>query len=66
MNGELTKNGRRYLITFIDDCAKYWYIYLLKSKDEALKAKCTLEPFLVVLVIKCPTHHFELTILIRA
>jgi hypothetical protein len=26
-----------------------------------LKEKCTLGPFLSVLVIKCPTHHFELT-----
>jgi hypothetical protein len=27
-----------------------------------VKGKCALGPSLVVLVIKCPTHHFELTI----
>jgi hypothetical protein len=26
-----------------------------------LKGKCALGPFLSVLVIMCPTHHFELT-----
>jgi hypothetical protein len=29
-----------------------------------LKEKCVFGSFLVVLVIKCPTHHFELTLLI--
>jgi hypothetical protein len=36
MNGELTKGGKRYFMTFIDDCTRFCYIYLLKSKDEAL------------------------------
>jgi hypothetical protein len=36
MNGELIKCGKRYLMTLIDDCTRFWYIYLLKSKDEAL------------------------------
>ncbi|GJR67774.1 pol polyprotein [Tanacetum coccineum] len=31
-----TKGGNKYFITFIDDCTKYCYIYLLKSKDEAI------------------------------
>ncbi|GKA96465.1 pol polyprotein [Tanacetum coccineum] len=26
----------KYFITFIDDCTKYCYVYLLKSKDEAI------------------------------
>src|SRR5436190_19054797 len=26
---------RRYFITFIDDCSRYCYVYLLKSKGEA-------------------------------
>jgi hypothetical protein len=26
-----------------------------------LKEKCAIGPFLSVLVIKCPTHHFGLT-----
>ncbi|GJZ72331.1 retrovirus-related pol polyprotein from transposon TNT 1-94 [Tanacetum coccineum] len=32
----LTKGGNKYFITFIDDCTKYCYVYLLKSKDEAI------------------------------
>jgi transposase InsO family protein len=36
MNGELTKDGKRYFMTLIDDCTRFCYIYLLKSKDEAL------------------------------
>jgi hypothetical protein len=36
MNGELTKGGKRYFMTLIDDCTRFCYIYLLKSKDEAL------------------------------
>jgi hypothetical protein len=36
MNGELTKGGKRYFMTFIDDCTRFYYVYLLKSKDEAL------------------------------
>ncbi|KAK1631219.1 hypothetical protein QYE76_005534 [Lolium multiflorum] len=36
MNGELTKGGKRYFMTLIDDSTRYCYVYLLKSKDEAL------------------------------
>jgi hypothetical protein len=36
MNGELTKGGKRYFMSFIDDCTSFCYVYLLKSKDEAL------------------------------
>jgi transposase InsO family protein len=36
MNGELTKGGKRYFMTFIDDRTRFCYVYLLKSKDEAL------------------------------
>jgi hypothetical protein len=32
MNGELTKGGKRYFITFIDDCTQFCYVYLLKIK----------------------------------
>ena len=35
-NGELTKDGKRYFMTFIDDCTRFCYVYLLKTKDEAL------------------------------
>nr|GEV58926.1 Pol polyprotein [Tanacetum cinerariifolium] len=31
-----TKGGNKYFITFIDDCSKYCYAYLLKSKDESI------------------------------
>ena len=36
MNGVLTKGGKKYFMTLIDDCTRFCYIYLLKSKDEAL------------------------------
>jgi transposase InsO family protein len=35
INGELTKGGKKYFMTLIDDCTRFCYIYLLKSKDEA-------------------------------
>ena len=31
-----TRGGNKYFITFIDDSTKYYYVYLLKSKDEAI------------------------------
>jgi transposase InsO family protein len=37
MNGVLTKGGKRYFMTLIDDSTRFCYIYLLKSKDEALR-----------------------------
>jgi hypothetical protein len=36
MNGVLTKGGKRYFMTLIDDASRYCYAYLLKTKDEAL------------------------------
>ena len=36
MNGLLTRGGKRYFMTFIDDATRYCYIYLSKTKDEAL------------------------------
>jgi hypothetical protein len=36
MNGILTKGGKQYFITFIDDSTRFCYVYLLKSKDKAL------------------------------
>ena len=32
-----TRGGNKYFITVIDDCTKYCYVYLLKSKDEVLE-----------------------------
>ncbi|GAB2265737.1 hypothetical protein Dimus_037845 [Dionaea muscipula] len=31
-----TRGGSKYFITFVDDCTNYCYVYLLKSKDEAI------------------------------
>jgi hypothetical protein len=36
MNSVLTKGGKKYFMTFINDCTRFCYIYLLKLKDEAL------------------------------
>ena len=36
MNGVLTKDGKKYFMTLIDDSTRYCRVYLLKSKDEAL------------------------------
>jgi hypothetical protein len=32
MNGGMTKGGKKYFMTLIDDCTRFCYIYLLKSK----------------------------------
>jgi hypothetical protein len=36
MNGVLTEGGQRYFMTIIDYVSRYCYVYLLKTKDEAL------------------------------
>ena len=36
MSGVLTKGGEKYFTTLIDDATKFCYVYLLKTKDEAL------------------------------
>jgi transposase InsO family protein len=36
MNGVLTEGGQRYFMTMIDGAYRYCYVYLLKTKDEAL------------------------------
>jgi transposase InsO family protein len=33
-----TRGGKKYFITFIDDCTRFCYVYLLRSKEEALDA----------------------------
>ena len=35
-DGVLTRNGKRYFITFIDDYSNYTYVYLMRHKSEAL------------------------------
>jgi arginyl-tRNA--protein-N-Asp/Glu arginylyltransferase len=37
LNGNLTRGGKRYFITFIDDSSRYTYVYLIKSKDESFE-----------------------------
>ena len=36
MNVVLTKGGKRYFMTLIDDASRFSYVYLLQTKDEAL------------------------------
>nr|CAE02930.3 OSJNBa0014K14.2 [Oryza sativa Japonica Group] len=36
MNRVLTKGGKRYFMTLIDDATRFYYVYLLKTKDKAL------------------------------
>jgi transposase InsO family protein len=36
MNAVLTEGGKRYFMTLIDDATRLCYMYLLKTKDEAL------------------------------
>jgi hypothetical protein len=36
INGVLTDGGQKYFMTMIDDASRYYYVYLLKTKDEAL------------------------------
>ena len=32
-----TRGGKKYFLALIDDCTRYCYVYLLRSKDEALE-----------------------------
>ncbi|KAG5527251.1 hypothetical protein RHGRI_028223 [Rhododendron griersonianum] len=34
LNGVLTRGGKRYFATFVDDFSKYTFVYLLRTKDE--------------------------------
>ena len=36
MNDVLTKGGKRYFMMLIDDATRFCYVYLLRTKDEAL------------------------------
>ena len=35
LKSTMTRGGKRFYITFIDDFSKYTYVYLLRTKDEA-------------------------------
>jgi hypothetical protein len=43
MNGVLTKGGKTYFMTLIDHATAYCYVFLLKTKDEALECFKTYE-----------------------
>ena len=32
-----TRGDKKYFLTLIDDCTRYYYVYLLRSKDEELE-----------------------------
>ena len=36
-NSIQSRDGNNYFITFIDDCTRFFYVYLMKSKDEAIE-----------------------------
>jgi transposase InsO family protein len=38
INGILTRAGKKYFISFIDDATRYCQLYLVKMKDEALNS----------------------------
>ena len=38
LNGVLTRGGKMYFLTFIDDFSRYTYVFLLKHKDETFDA----------------------------
>ena len=35
MKSTPSRGGKKYFITFIDDCTRFCYVYFLNSKDEA-------------------------------
>jgi transposase InsO family protein len=37
LNGILTRGGRMYFFTFINNFSRYTYVYLMKNKDEAFR-----------------------------
>ena len=39
-----SRSGKKYFISFIDDCTRYCYMYLLNSKDEAMNMFLTIKP----------------------
>ena len=35
LKSTITRGGNKFYIIFIDDFSRYWYVYLLRTKDEA-------------------------------
>ena len=38
MKSTPSRGGKKYFLTFIDDCTRFCYVYLLNSTDEAIDA----------------------------
>ena len=38
MKSTPSRGGKKYFITFIDDCTRFCYVYFLNNKDEAIDA----------------------------
>ena len=38
LNDMLTKGDNKYFLTFIDDCSKFTYVFLLKNKSKTFNA----------------------------
>ena len=38
MKSTPSRGGKKHFITFIDDCTRFCYVYLLNSKDEGIDA----------------------------
>ena len=38
MNIVQSRDGKKYFVTFIDDSTRFCYVYLLRSKDEAIES----------------------------
>ena len=38
LKSEQTRDDKKYFITFINNSTRYYYVYLLRSKDEAIEA----------------------------
>ena len=36
MKSTPSRGGKKYFITFIDDCTRFCYVYLINSKDETI------------------------------
>ena len=39
-----SRGGNKYFITFIDDCSRYCYVYLISSKDEVVNTLNLIRP----------------------
>jgi hypothetical protein len=63
LNGILTRGGKRYFITFIDDFSRYTYVYLMRNKDESFdifkkyKTEVENQKDKRIKILRCDTPH---------